>query len=94
MSDHSPSGIQTLQDEPEEYCIRVATQWGTVFIRFRKKRQHWSKAVWLPDEAADDGYWYESRVYHEERSELLEHEHSVYPMSYHPNSEDHDGGDI
>ncbi len=76
--------LEQVEESPEEYCIRVATKWGTVFIRYRTDLYHWSKTVWMPDEDAEDGVWYESRVYPVEREDLLEHEHSVYPITYHP----------
>lgn len=81
--------IDQLEESPEEYCIRVATGWGTVFIRYRSDLQYWTKSVWFPDDTAEDGYWYESRVYGDERGRLLENEHNVLPMAYHPNSDDH-----
>lgn len=84
MSESDGVGIDQLRESPEKYCIRVATGWGTVFIRWRADRLQWSKTVWMPDESAGDGRWYESRVYSDERSELLEHEYSVYPMARHP----------
>lgn len=85
MSEGETTAIEQLKESPEDYCIRIATDWGTVFVRHNLKRRHWTKSVWLPDENAESGQWYESRVYSDELSKLLGHEHGVQPMNTHPN---------
>lgn len=86
MSEMSANVIQQLRDDPEGKCIRIATGWGTVYIRYRPELHHWAKSVWMPL-LGGGGRWYECRVYAEERAQLLAHEHDIHPMEEHPNAE-------
>ncbi|MWG36511.1 hypothetical protein [Halomarina oriensis] len=83
-TESSQGVLQELRESPGEKCIHVATGWGPVFLRRDQNHgHHWTKTVRFLN-----GDWCESRVYSDERQELLSHEHSVLPMSDYPRGDD------